>query len=294
MQHGKTKLMLSAADLFINEPPYVGNISYEEHDLPANAPKQLGRPVKSTDYRKLPWTVSEKSRSSTLIQETHSTASARKSKKKLMSSVVSAEQEDVTKCIRMIKSAQAHRINLESRSILVNGHIAWKHANDVKVKLGTSCIFFNNPEFFKRASKAFAKEYELKCTQQEKRREDWERTRNILQRASDIYKAGRLCAPSKKSEDNQRCLSLSKLIENRQSSGNIKVNTLLFASHPWKKSVKGTEIEENDYSGLSDTQTSMIEVFDDAERLISKHLRGPQERPPIELLPIVLPKLTET
>lgn len=216
-----------------------------------------------------------------------------------MASVNSTEQEDKTECIRKIKSADFHRINLESRSILINGHMAWKHANDIKVKLGMSCIFFNNPEFFKHASKVFAKEYELRCAAEEKKREDWERTRGILQSASDIYKSGRpsLCAPPDKSEDNNICPPLSKLLEKReqrQSSGNIMANKLLFESHPWKKNAKSTEVEENDDSGLSDVQTSIIEVFDDAERLISNHLGELQKRHPVELLPFVLPKLTET
>ncbi|KAH9283114.1 hypothetical protein ECG_04327 [Echinococcus granulosus] len=291
MQRGKSKLILNFAHLNINEKPYETTIFDDDEEASKSLSQMPSRSLKCFDYRTLPWLVPHDLRSSSTPIESHSGGSIHRRKKKGIHSSRSTGHAATTNSINKLQSADFRRVNLESRVILNTGHMAWKHADDVKVKLGSPCIYFNHPEFFKKVGKILAKEYKLKCRQEERRREEWEKSRKLLQSVRTAYTSGRpsFCAPTEKYSEESQCISTARRPDSspvRKSSRSSGTSRPLFDPRPWRRDV--LELDgDDDVSRLSDPRTTISEVYANASELIDNHLDILDRQKLVELLPVV-------
>ncbi|VDM34773.1 unnamed protein product [Hydatigera taeniaeformis] len=293
MPRGKSKLILNFAQLNINEKPYETTIFDDDEEASISLPPTLSRSLKCSDYRTLPWLTPYDLQSSTPPNESRSGGSAHHHKTKGVHSSRSAGHAATANSVSKLQTADFYCVNLESRFILNTGHMAWKHADNIKVKLGSPCVYFNHPEFFTKAGNIFAKEYNLKCRQEEKRREEWERARKIIQSARAAYTSGRpsFCVPAEKYTEDSQCNLTAERPKNsppRKSprlSGNGKP---LFDPRPWRRDVLELEADESG-SRPSESRSPINEAYADAHELIDNHLRMLDRQKLIEVLPVVYP-----
>ncbi|KAL5110092.1 hypothetical protein TcWFU_003383 [Taenia crassiceps] len=266
----------------------------DDKDISRSLSQTLSRSLKCPDYRTLPWLFSYDPRSSSARNENRSGSSARHHKKKSVPSSRSTSHVATTNSINKLKSANFCCINLESRFILDTDHLAWKHADDIKVKLGSPCVYFNHPEFFKKAEKVFAKEYKFKCRQEEKRREEWEKTRKLTQSVGAAYTSGRpiFCAFTEKYPKENQCIPTAeqpKKSVTQKGSRSSGTSRPLFNPRPWRREV--LELEgDDDVSRPSETQSTIGEVYANASELIDNRLEILDRQKLIQLLPIVYPQ----
>lgn len=199
--------------------------------------------------------------------------------------------------ITRIQTCEYHRINLVSPVIVETGSTAWKHANDLKVKLGSHCLFFNHPEYFQAAAKVLAMEYHRKCEQEAKVREDKERARSLLEnvKAPTVGRRPSFCAPNKDafkpsvwvSRENPRPL-LQDMEEGKVSFSRVGVDRgSLLNVRPWN-------MDQLDQGGLElddmEKNTGVRETYDKAHELLVNHFSSMDHQIRIPLVPILSPK----
>ena len=134
--------------------------------------------------------------------------------------------------------------------------------------------------------------------QEERRREEWEKTRSLYQSARAPYLSGRpsFCVASEKFSEESLCpppkIITEKLSDqkNSRSSGNSRP---LFDFQPWRRDVLEPEGEEDDAYEFGDHQPTIKEAYEHANGTITSHLDVLEKSKLIELLPVVLPQQEE-
>ncbi|VDD81289.1 unnamed protein product [Mesocestoides corti] len=250
-------------------------VIFEESEGQSEYPN---RSLKCSNYRKLPWLYELDLQEDLVSPSRQSIMPDRPRRNRSYFAGRNTASAATRESIYRIQNGDFHRINLASPVILATGSLAWKHANDIKVKLGSHCIYFNNSEYFKTAAKVIENEYNRKCEQQEKAREESEMSRMILQK---VNSPSACCPPSFcSSSKSPYKISVwvpssmmdraSSFLDVMRESGTSKP---LFESRPWRKDdLEMNGLEEAGESSSTDDEMTVKEAYKSAFQLLSSHL----------------------